>query len=321
MTAEVPEMIAKRASAFAPLQRSLGQRRLTAEPAIQFPMAIVNITNRCNLHCAYCFVYRQGNPNDPAGEMSPSKVLAEVERLRDRHGIWWAVWMGGEPMMRWRLLEKGVRLFQKNTVATNGTIPLRDFGPSVTYTISLDGPRELNDAARGAGVFDRVLATIARIPELFESTVMVQCVVHRENQHRLGGFVQQLLETRVQGLTFSFLVPCAGEVSSRAWESVEEREEAVDIVWDLKRRHPEFIWNSGRSLDLMRPATAKLVTDHCPLMERVLPLYIERDHYSAPLCCYGNDVDCDRCGSWGVFANAARMPGPWDAVLPPEGTR
>jgi len=310
---------------FAPLRRSLGERRLTAEPAIQYPIAIVNVTNRCNLRCDYCFVFRDGNPNDPSGEMSPSQVLSEVERLRDRHGIRWAVWMGGEPMLRWRLLEEGVRLFRRNTVATNGTIPLRDFGPSVTYTISLDGPRELNDAARGAGVFDRALANIARIPEPFASTVMVQCVVHRENQHHLGELVHELRPTRVQGLAFTFLVPRAGEVSARAWESIEEREEAVDIVWELKRRHPDFVWNSRRSLDLMRPATARLVTDNCPLMELALPLYIEGDHYSAPLCCYGNDVDCDRCGSWGVFAHAAKMPGPWDAVLPgsrtQEGTR
>ncbi len=320
MTSGDSAVTPKQALDFAPLRRSLGQRRLTEEPAIQFPMAIVNITNRCNLRCEYCFVFRDGNPNDPDGEMSPSQVLAEAERLRDRHGIWWAVWMGGEPMTRWRLLEEGVRLFPKNTVATNGTIPLRDFGPSVTYTISLDGPRELNDATRGAGVFDRVLANIAKIPDAFESTVMVQCVVHRDNQHHLEEFTQQLLETRVQGLTFTFLVPRAGEVSSRAWESVEEREEAVDIVCELKRSHSEFIWNSGRSLELMRPATSKLVTDNCPLMEMTLPLYIEGDHYSAPLCCYGNDVDCDRCGSWGVFANAAKRPGPWDALLPPRSS-
>ncbi len=52
----------------------------------------------------------------------------------------------------------------------------------------------------------------------------------------------------------------------------------------------------------MRPATAKLVTDACPLLQGTLPLYIEGDHFVAPLCCYGNDVDCDRCGSWGVFS-------------------
>ena len=40
---------------------------------------------------------------------------------------------------------------------------------------------------------------------------------------------------------------------------------------------------------------------------------IEGDQFTAPFCCYGNDVDCDRCGSWGVFASAAKMSGPWDS--------
>ena len=91
------------------------------------------------------------------------------------------------------------------------------------------------------------------------------------------------------------------------------RERAIDIVFDLKRRYPGFIWSSTRSLELMRPATAKLVTDHCPMMKTMLPLYIEGNHFTTPFCCYGNDVDCDRCGSWGVFAAAAKMSGPWDS--------
>ena len=28
-----------------------------------------------------------------------------------------------------------------------------------------------------------------------------------------------------------------------------------------------------------------------------------------PFCCYGNDVDCERCGAWIVFHLAARMEG------------
>jgi hypothetical protein len=39
-----------------------------------------------------------------------------------------------------------------------------------------------------------------------------------------------------------------------------------------------------------------------------------RDHFTTPFCCYGNDADCNRCGSWGVFAIAARMGGTWDEV-------
>jgi len=292
---------------------ALGAARLTREPPPQYRGAMVNVTNHCNLRCEHCFVFRDGNPNESDGEMKPDRLLAELRRLRDRHGIKSMLWMGGEPMLRWRTIEKGIALFERNTITTNGTIPLKDFGPDLIYVISLDGPREVNDPVRGEGVFDRVMETVAAIPDGFLPTVMVQCVVHRENQNHLEELVRELRPTKVQGLTFSFYVPQAGENSSRAWADNVEREAAIDIVFELKRRYPGFIWNSSRSLELMRAATAKLVTDHCPMQQTMLPLYIEGEDFTTPFCCYGNDVDCDRCGSWGVFSMATRLDGPWDA--------
>ncbi len=302
---------------------SLGSSRLTMEPPPQYISAMVNVTNRCNLTCEHCFIFRDGNPNDEKGEASADRVLEEVKRLRDRHGIARMLWMGGEPMIRWKMLERGVKLFSHNTITTNGTLPLRDFGKDVIYVLSLDGPKDINDAVRGEGVFDQVMATVAAIPDDFGPTVMVQCVMHKENQHRCEELVQALLPTKVQGIAFSFIVPSAGEESPRVWTTLEEREEAIEIVFDLKRRYADFIWNSTRSLDLLRPATAKRVTDNCPLLMTTLPLYLEGDHFTTPFCCYGNDVDCDRCGSWGVFATAAKF-WPDDASLPSpqsEGSR
>jgi MoaA/NifB/PqqE/SkfB family radical SAM enzyme len=299
--------------------RSLGASRLTIEPPPRYPAAMVNITNHCNLRCKHCFVFRDGNPNEPDGEMKPDRLIAELRRLRDRHGIRSMLWMGGEPMLRWRILERGLPLFARNTITTNGTVPLKDFGqdfgPGLTYVVSVDGPREVNDRVRGSGVFDRVMGTVAAIPDGFQPTLMAQCVLHRENQHCLDELVEALLPTRIQGLTFSFYVPRAAEKSPRAWESNEERERAIDIVFELKRRYPAFIWNSSRSLELMRPATARLVTDHCPLLKTMLPLYLDGEAFTTPFCCYGNDVDCDRCGSWGVFATAAKIPGPWTRCI------
>src|SRR5690606_687826 len=110
-------------------------------------------------------------------EMDDATMLDTLRRLRDRHGIRSMVWMGGEPLLRPRLLERGLELFPENTITTNGTVPLRDFGPRVLYVVSLDGPEDVNDAIRGAGVHRRVMRTLARIPESFASPVQVQTVV------------------------------------------------------------------------------------------------------------------------------------------------
>ena len=64
---------------------SLGSRRLTMEPPPLYPGAMVNVTNHCNLHCKHCFVFREGNPNQPEDEMKPERVLSELER-RPRYG-------------------------------------------------------------------------------------------------------------------------------------------------------------------------------------------------------------------------------------------
>ncbi len=289
--------------------------RLSVEPPLRFPGAMVNITNRCNLCCAHCFVYTDGNPNDPSHDIPDDELLRELEKIRDRHRIYGMLWMGGEPMLRWRLLERGVKLFSRNVITTNGTVPLKDFGPTVSYVVSLDGPRDLNDPVRGAGVYDRVRKNLDALPPDFGPVVQIQCVVTKANQHRLAELCEDLASTRVNGIAFTFHVPSEGEDSELSWRDVEEREAAVDAVVELKRRYPELIWNSSRALELMRPATAKLVTDNCPALRTVLPLYVENGRFTTPKCCYGNSADCDRCGAWVVFAHAAKLPGPWDEVL------
>jgi MoaA/NifB/PqqE/SkfB family radical SAM enzyme len=277
----------------------------------RYPAAVVNVTNRCNLSCAHCFVFRDGNPNETSRSirdgMSDAQILHTLRALRDRHGIVSMLWMGGEPLLKPALLERGVRLFRHNTITTNGTVPLVDFGPRVLYVVSLDGPQDLNDRIRGAGVFRRVIRTLARIPEGFASPVQVQTVVTRRNQHRLAELVDAVRATRAGWMTFSFYVPRAGDEGPDAWPSNEERAAAVHEVMRLRKAHPGFVRNSARSLELMLPEHCRRVTDACPAQRYVLPLYREHDRFVTPFCCYGNDVDCERCGAWVVFHLAARL--------------
>lgn len=289
----------------------------------RYPAAIVNVTNRCNLHCEHCFVYRDGNPNEAprraSDEIGDDALLATIEALRDRHGIASMLWMGGEPLLRRRLIARGVRLFARNTVTTNGTIPLPDLGRSVLYVVSLDGPEDLNDAIRGRGVYRRVMGRLASLPEGFSSPVQVQCVVTRRNWRRVAELVAAVeAHPRIGWMTFSFHVPGRDERGGDAWDDTAGREEAVHEALRLKAAHPATVRNSRLSLELMRPPECRRVTGDCPARRFVLPLYLERDRLVTPYCCYGNDVDCDRCGAWVVFHLAALERGGGAATLDPS---
>lgn len=270
----------------------------------QYPVAMVNITNRCNLRCKHCFVFRETNPNRPDREMDTNTMLQQLSDLQNRHGIDHMLWMGGEPLLRPEVLRRGIDLFSHNIITSNGTLPLIDL-PGCTYVISLDGPPEYNDEIRGKGSFGRVMKTLAAVPEPFESKIMCQCVVTRQNEDLLEDLVLRLLPTRAEGMTFSFYVPPANDQSDLTWKTTKRRDKAVKTVMQLKKKYPAFVWNKGRSLALTLSENAASVTGRCPSKKWVLPLYLDGDRFTTPFCCYGNDVDCDLCGAWVVFHLAA----------------
>lgn len=274
--------------------------------AHQYPVAMVNITNRCTLRCQHCFIYRDGNPNDASAEMETPVMLKKLAELQKRHGIQHMLWMGGEPLLRPDVLTEGIKLFSSNTITTNGTIKPVDL-PDCIYVISLDGPPGLNDAVRGKGTFKKVMNTLAKIPDEFSSTIMCQCVVTRQNEDALEELVELLRPTRAEGMTFSFYVPTRNDTSELTWGSLGRRDRAVRTVLQLKKKYPGFIWNNRRTLELTLSDNARSVTDNCPSKDLVLPLYLEGDKFVTPFCCYGNDVDCDLCGAWVVFYLAAKL--------------
>jgi len=271
-----------------------------------YPAAMVNITNRCTLRCRHCFVFRDGNPNDPRDEMDSRTMIETLTELQRRHRINSMLWMGGEPLLRPDVLREGMKIFSRNTITTNGTCDLLDL-PDCRYVISIDGPPDINDAVRGKGAFDKVMKTLSRVPEEFGPQIVCQCVVTKANEDSLEELVRLLKPTRVDGMAFSFYVPTREDKSEFTWGTLKRRDKAVGEVKRLKERYPDFVWCKGRSLELLLSENAKQVTDNCIFKKTLLVLYLERDKFVTPFCCHGNDVDCDLCGSWGVFHATARL--------------
>lgn len=273
-----------------------------------YPLAMINITNRCTLRCKHCFVYREGNPNIPSekNELSTEMMIKEIKKLKRMYGIISMVWMGGEPLLRKDILEIGVKLFPRNVITTNGTLPLINLGSKTKWVISLDGPEELNDEIRGKGSFKRVLSNLNNLPADFTGDLQCQCVITKKNQDHFEELIDILQErTPIRGMSFSFYVPRKNDTSAFAWRTLKERDPVVKKAFALKKKYPNYILNKEIAFELLLSQNALQVTNNCPLKKFLLPIYLGLENFEIPFCCYGNDVDCDLCGAWGVFHLAA----------------
>ncbi|MFX1337268.1 MAG: radical SAM protein [Promethearchaeota archaeon] len=269
-----------------------------------YPLALVNITNRCNLKCKHCFVFREGNPNTPTkeNEMSANTMIKELKKYKKKYGILRMLWMGGEPLLRQDVLELGVKVFPLNVIATNGTLPIPNIDPKIHWTVSIDGPEQINDEIRGKGSFQKVLNTLNNLPDNFPNKLQCQCAITKKNEDFIEELAEILMkETSVHNLVLSFYVPKKNDTSEFAWNTLEERDSAVKKAIALKNKYPSFIPNRELALEFMLSQNALQYTRDCCVKNFMLPLYLGNEGFEIPFCCYGNDVNCDLCGSFGVF--------------------
>ncbi|MCW9035922.1 MAG: radical SAM protein [Rhodospirillales bacterium] len=273
-----------------------------------FRVALVNITNACNLKCTHCFIYRDGNPNSTRDKMDDDTMLYQLKKLKEKHGIEFIYLMGGEPMIREKLVMKAAAIFDSCQVVTNGTYGLPEL-PGKLVTVSLDGPKEMNDPIRGDGVFDKVKeAVFARDPH-DGTEIIVQMVLTAENQHGLEAFIEEVKDWPISGVALTFYVPTKDDDSYLAWEDLRNRDEVLHRVITLKQKYPDLIKANRGTLELMMSDVAIESTgengEKCPLVGNTLNLYMgDGGEFENTFCCYGNDVDCGRCGTYLAF-NAA----------------
>jgi MoaA/NifB/PqqE/SkfB family radical SAM enzyme len=273
----------------------------------EYRSALVNVTNACNLACRHCFVFRDDNPNQPRDKMDDATMLHQLRVLRDRHGIRTMLFMGGEPMIRWKLVSQALALFEFSSIVTNGTYGIPS-APGTLVTVSLDGPEELNDPIRGEGVFQKVKQAVhARDPD-DGTIVMLQMAVTRENAPGIEEFVEEVTDWPIDGIAFTFYVPTENDMGPLVWRDLRERDEVVQRVIELKGKYPGIVKANVKALERMMSDVSLESTgergENC-LMLNTLPLYVgDGGQFERTFCCYGNDVDCGRCGAYAVF-NAA----------------
>ena len=239
---------------FAAASRAASKKRAESEKNGEHipPFLIASITSQCNLHCAGCY----SRCNNATVDSEPVAQLTSEEWLRifeeaDDMGVSFILLAGGEPMLRRDIIEAaGERQNILFPIFTNGTfidkryLELFDRCRNLLPVMSIEGNREVTDARRGKGIYDRLIANMDAFQErglIFGASVTVTT----ENLKEVSSdaFIEGLSNRGCKAVIFVEFVPVTEESSDLA-PGDAEREYLASEIARLREEHPEMVFIS-----------------------------------------------------------------------------
>ena len=239
---------------FAAASRAASKKRTELEKNGEHipPFLIASITSKCNLHCAGCY----SRCNHATVDAEPVAQLTSEEWLRifseaDDLGISFILLAGGEPMLRRDIIEAaGKRQNILFPIFTNGTflddkyLTLFDQSRNLIPIMSIEGNREVTDARRGKGVYDRLISNMDAFQKrglIFGTSVTVTT----ENLMEVSSdsFIESLASRGCKAVIFVEFVPVTEESKELA-PGDEEREYLANEIARLREQYPEMVFVS-----------------------------------------------------------------------------
>ena len=262
----------------------------------------IDVSKECNLRCSHCYFFegREGAAPAYAGrdELSIDEWIAKLEELKrstSRLGFpfFQCTWVGGEPLIRKELIERGRKYFRFNTVVTNGTIPLPDW-PDVSWCISIDGDEETHERIRRRkGIYRRAMQNVVERPNL--SVTIAYCIT-RANVDCLEQAVIDWSRAGARDMTFDFYTPigdmCDG--NDELFLPLAERDVVLDKLLALKEIYGDFFVLPERAFRMMKSDVCRKITDSCLFARKSFAF--APDGVQKEKCMMGPKADCDRCG-------------------------
>ena len=187
-------------------------------------VANIDVTNRCNLRCKYCYAARR-----EAIDIPTDRCIALIEELVDVYGVFHITLAGGEPLCHpgiLRILDTSVARFgERIALLSNGTMLMNDDffrpfervcarllakGRPLDMQISLDShDAEVHDQQRDQGA--QVLASIERALAL-PIILQLACVVTKNNVHCAHEIIDRYYP-RITNFHYMNVMPSRGRSS------------------------------------------------------------------------------------------------------------
>lgn len=239
---------------FAAASRTASKKRRKAEDKGEHipPFLIASITSKCNLHCSGCY----SRCNHATVDSEPVKQLTAEEWLRifneaDDMGISFILLAGGEPMLRRDIIEAAGKkqnilfpIFTNGTYIDDRYFQLFDKSRNLVPVMSIEGSREITDARRGEGIYDKLLTNMKEFKKrglIFGASVTVTTQNYKDVTSE--DFLGKLSESGCKAVIFVEYVPVTEESRELA-PTDKEREHLSREIQRLREASPEMVYIS-----------------------------------------------------------------------------
>ena len=249
----------------------------------------IDVTNKCNLRCKHCYFFEQDVEEHELKSEEWYEKLIEMQKNKTIP-FFACTWVGGEPLLRKNLIDKGRKLFKYNTVVTNGSFPIPDW-KDVNFYVSIDGDEARHDLVRNKpGLYQKIKKTITESPV---PVTVAFCINNLNKESIETCFHEWRNHPNVKNFCFDFYTPI-DTLEDNLTLSWETRDALVDQLLALKKQYPQFLAIEPEVLDLMRSEKSKKVTDTCSF--RYSASAFDPSGNRKAKCMLGDGADCDRCG-------------------------
>ena len=202
----------------------------------------ISLTNRCNLHCSYCY---ERHLNTEYGSMTP-EIMHEVTAFINRRGDAGTVYLfGGEPLLYRDMAVYFCEHLQakKFVITTNGTLLDEPFirwcaGRGVIINMSHDGA-ECTERGVDSALLDKNLKLLLR----YQPETLVQLVYTKESLPRLYEnilYLKKLGVRKVSAAMDAFLVPDDpdrfGDLLREQWKKIAAIPELYVYELSVKKK-------------------------------------------------------------------------------------
>lgn len=224
------------------LRSSATRTAFTERTGVHTPVVLlISPTMRCNLRCEGCYAAGYS----AAGELSPELFQSIIDQA-NAIGISFFTILGGEPFLRRDLLDVGAanpgsffQVFTNGTLLREATIARMAGLGNMAPVISIEGDREATDARRGRGVYDKTLATMARLGDAGVAFGYSATVTRRNWRFLMSPeFFDDLIERGcIMGWNFLYM-PVGRDPDVSLMLTPEERNEFREHVLALRKAKP-----------------------------------------------------------------------------------